>query len=198
MNGLIYVRNSINIFHDISHFAYTIRNMRKVLVSLIIITLLFAIVHANELFEEQSEDMQKESKPAYCLELSCLSSTMNIFKDNVCLGFASGLPLAIMLVVGIVALIVWIIIAVIIAIGGGDTSNMGEGAIITLITITGLSFIGGILVNILAPYWDYDKQEKHRMWESPAVIAERIAGWGLAIGLSALVIWNFTKNNDGN
>ncbi len=170
--------------------------MRKVLVSFIIITLLALIVHADELVEKQ-DDAKKDSKPAYCLELSCLSSTMNIFKDNVCLGFASGLPLAIMLVVGVVALIVWIIIAVIIAIGGGDTSNMGEGAIITILTITGLSFIGGILVNILAPYWDYEKQEKHRMWDSPAVIVERVGGWALAIGLSALIIWNFTKNNGG-
>lgn len=170
--------------------------MRKVLVTFIIISLLFLVIHADELTEKENpEKTDKGGKPAYCIELPFLNSTMNIMKDNLCLGCATGLPLAIMLVVGFVAFIIFLIVLIAVALAGGDTSSLGTGAIITMLTITGLSFIGGILVNILAPFYDYNTGETKRMWQSPAVILERVVGWGLAIGASVLIIWQISNNN---
>lgn len=166
--------------------------MKRITIFLTIIALLFISVNADELAEKE------QNKPMYCIELPFLSSTLNVFKDNICMGMAAGLPIAIMIVVSVIALIVFFFVWLILSIAGADTSSVATGALITVLTLSGLSFIGGIAANILVPFYDYNDRTMKKIWANPVVIIERIAGWLISVGAGVLIIMSIVNNNQSN
>ncbi len=156
--------------------------MRKTLCLVIIFSLIMVIINADELSDK------KTVKPGYCIELPFLNSSLNILKDNVCLGCASGMPLAIMIVVGFVALIILLFVWIVLALAGDKNPDFGSGAIAIIAVIGGVSFLGGIAVNILMPFYDYRDKTMKKIWSNPAVVIERTIGWIIAIGASFLLV----------
>lgn len=166
--------------------------MRQILITLLVIGLLLMTVNADEIADK------KDNKPPCCIEFPFLNSTLNVLKDNICMGMAAGLPIAIMLVVSVITFIVFLFVWLILAIAGADTSSVGTSAIVTVLALTGLSFVGGIAANILVPFYDYNEKTLKKIWENPVVIIERVAGWVISVGTGILIIMNISNANSSN
>ena len=157
----------------------------------------------DKTIEEETEQV-KESKPPCCIELGFLNPSMNSMKDNICLGMIAGSPIGATIVISFVALIIFLILMVIeLMLSLGQSTVMADSferiAVPGFFTVLGISVLASIAMNLLTPYYDYEKKETDKPLKNPAVLIQRAGGCLISSGIGALIVYLIGQNlGDGN
>lgn len=128
---------------------------------------------------------------------------MNSMKDNICLGMIAGSPIGATIVISFVTLIIFLILMVIELIFSlGQSTVMADCferiAVPGFFTVLGISVLAGIAMNLLTPYYDYEKKETDKPLKNPAVLLQRAGGCLISSDIGALIVYLIGQNLGDN